>query len=231
MNEFVQEDALRYVEGLPNTSMDLCLTDPPYAVSRKTGFSNGDPTGKDTDRFRVDYEFGKWDEVDLPYFSKVFTEVYRLLRKGGTCIVFYDLWKIQELKELLEEVGFVQFRFLEWVKTNPVPINSKRNYLTNAREVAISCVKGGKPTFNSSYDNGIYSYPIYQGKDRFHTTQKSLPLFEELLIKHSNKGDNVLDMFCGSATTLKACSNTKRHGFGCEVDEGYFKLASERIQE
>lgn len=167
--------------------------------------------------------------MDLNYFHKLFSEVYNKLRKGGTCIVFYDLWKIQELKEVLESVGFKQFRFIEWVKTNPVPINSKINYLTNSKEVAIVCVKGGKPTFHSEYDKGIYEFPIYQGKDRFHTTQKPIKLMEDLILKHSNEGDKVLDMFCGSATTLVACKNTNRLGFGCEKDNNYYELAKERL--
>lgn len=227
---FEQKDALDFVKDLQDNSIDLCLTDPPYAVSRSTNFSSGDETGKDTDRFRISYEFGEWDTVDLEYFSKLFSTVYRKLRKGGSCIVFYDIWKIQELKTILEVSGFKQFRFIEWIKTNPVPINSKRNYLSNSREVAISCVKGGKPTFNSEYDKGVYEFPIYQGKDRFHTTQKPIKLMEELILKHSNEGDSVLDMFCGSATTLIACNNTKRRGFGCEKDASYFKMAERRLK-
>ena len=72
-----------------------------------------------------------------------------------------------------------------------MPVNQNATYLSNAREMAISCVKGGKATFNSKYDKGIYEYPIYSGKDRFHPTQKSLPLFEELIKKHSNPNDIV----------------------------------------
>lgn len=227
---FEQKDALEFVEQLQDNSIDLCLTDPPYAVSRHTNFSSGDATGRDTDRFRISYEFGEWDTVDLCYFRSLFLSVYKKLRKGGSCIVFYDIWKIQELRDILEESGFKQFRFIEWIKTNPVPINSKRNYLSNSREVAITCVKGGKPTFNSEYDKGIYEYPIYQGKDRFHTTQKPVKLMEELILKHSNEGDSILDMFCGSATTLVACNNTKRVGFGCEKDETYFKKAERRLK-
>lgn len=228
---FKQEDALSFVSKLERSSIDLCLTDPPYAISKKTGFASGTETGKDTDRFRVSYEFGEWDTVDLDYFKELFKEVFSKLKKGGTLIVWYDLWKIQELKELLEGIGFKQFRFIEWIKTNPVPLNSKRNYLTNSREVAITCVKSGKPTFNSSYDNGVYKYPIYQGKDRFHTTQKSLPLFEDLILKHSNKGDIVLDMFSGSGTTLIAANKTGRKGVGCEISEEYYNKTKERIDE
>jgi len=95
-------------------------------------------------------------------------------------------------------------------------------------------VKGAKPTFNSSYDKGIYDkgvyeYPIYGGKDRFHPTQKSLPLFEDLIIKHSNEGDIVLDCFLGSGTTAAAALNTNRKFIGCELEKDYFEKSLERI--
>ena len=228
-DNFVNQDALDYLKGVDSGSVDLILTDPPYAISRSTGFASGEVKGKDTDRFRVSYDFGEWDVVDLDYFRKVFSETFRSLRKGGTLIVFYDLWKMQELKELLEEVGFKMFRMIEWVKTNPVPINSKSLYLSNAKEYAIVCVKGGKPTFNSEYHRGVFEYPIYQGKDRWHTTQKSLPLFEELIKLHTNEGDLVLDMFSGSATTQVAARNMKRRFAGCEKDHNFFIKAKERI--
>jgi site-specific DNA-methyltransferase (adenine-specific) len=129
----------------------------------------------------------------------------------------------------MKTAKFKQLRFLEWVKTNPVPINSKLNYLTNSREIALSGVKRSKPTFNSKYDNGIYKYPIYHGKDRFHPTQKSLPLFEELVQKHSSEGALVLDCFAGSATTALAARNTGRNFIGCEMNEEYYNKSKERL--
>lgn len=196
-NNFENEDALVYLKSLPSKCVDLVLTDPPYAISRATGFASGEETGRDTDRFRVSYEFGEWDNVDLEYFEQVFTEAYRVMAQGATMIVFYDQWKLQELKEMLERIGFKMFRMIEWVKTNPVPINSKSIYLSNSKEYAVVCVKGSKPTFNSSHHKGIFDYPIYHAKDRWHTTQKSLPLFEELVKLHTNEKDVVMDMFAG----------------------------------
>ena len=76
-------------------------------------------------------------------------------------------------------------------------------------------VKGGKPTFNSSYDKGIYQYPMASGKNRFHPTQKSQHLFEDLIKKHSNECDLVMDTFLGGGTTYMAC---KKYRFiGCEI--------------
>ena len=123
---------------------------------------------------------------------------------------------------------FSKHRLIEWIKTNPVPINQYATYLSNAREIAISCVKGGKATFNSKYDNGIYEYPIYRGKDRFHPTQKSLPLFEELIKKHTNEGDVVVDPYVGSGTTAVAAIKTNRIYMCCEPSDEYFQKGYDR---
>jgi len=124
----------------------------------------------------------------------------------------------------MEDAGFVQIRFIEWIKTNPQPLNSSRNYLTNSREIALTGVKKSKPTFNSKYDNGIYEFPIQGGKNKFHPTQKNLDLFKELIEKHSNENDIVLDTFLGSGTTAIAAKDTNRKFIGSEIDttEGYY---------
>lgn len=219
------EDCFRFLETVPSSSIDLVLIDPPYEVSRDTNFKSGKVKNKDVDRFRISMDFGEWD-FGFKNLNKVIEEAYRVLKDKGTLICFYDLWKITTLKKYFDDANFKQLRFIEWVKTNPVPINSKTNYLTNAREVALVGVKKRTPTFNSEYDNGIYKYPICHDKGRFHPTQKPLALIEELLIKHSNEGDTVLDCFSGSGTTAVASFNQNRHFVGCELSKCYFKSQS-----
>ena len=174
-------------------------------------------------KYSVQTEYGDWDtSFTMDKLDEFIGEYYKKLKKGGTMIIFFDIWKITPLKELMEKHKFKQIRFIEWIKTNPQPLNSKRNYLTNCREIALLGVKGGKPTFNSEYDNAIYQFPLQGGKNRFHPTQKSLPLFEELIKKHSNEGDIILDTFLGSGTTAIACKNTNRRFKGCEVSKEYY---------
>lgn len=220
--------ALSLLKNIKDNSIDLVLIDPPYEISKETNFINTKIKGDDTDRFRIDTVFGDWDK-DFIGLEDIIRETYRVLRSGGYFICFYDIWKITDLKNIMERSKYKQIRFIEWVKTNPVPINSKINYLTNSREIALTGVKVSKSTFNSSYDNGIYNYPIYSGKDRIHPTQKSLKLFIELIEKHSNKGDYVLDCFSGSATTAVAALKTGRNFIGCEIDKDYYNISVERI--
>ena len=294
------EEGLRFLETIPDNSVDLILTDPPYITSRDSGmdkwvkhvakqdsknsenvmseeqwqnyktqeewdvwFDNskieegkrakklekmkisflkyGSIYGK---KYAVKTDYGSWDsEFTLEKLQLFINHFYRVLRPGGTCIIFFDIWKITNLKDMLEAkrynektekfttTMFKQIRFIEWIKNNPQPINSKVNYLTNCREIALLGVKKSKPTFNSKYDKGIYEYNIASGKDRFHPTQKSLPLFQELIEKHSNEGDLVLDCFAGSATTAIAAMNTGRNFVGCELDEEYYQKSIKRIEE
>lgn len=182
-------------------------------------------------KFCVKTDYGEWDsKFTLETLDTFISEFYQKLRKGGTLIIFFDLWKITQLKEIMEKYKFKQIRFIEWIKTNPQPRNSRVNYLTNSREIALLGVKGGKPTFNSKYDNGIYRYPLQGGKNRFHPTQKSLKLFEELIQKHSNEGDVILDTFLGGGTTAIACKNTNRNFKGCEISKEYLDKVMKLIE-
>lgn len=230
MFKYTNEDCFTLLPNIPNESVDLILIDPPYEISRPTNFQSGEKTGRDVDRFRISMDFGEWDK-NFTGLNTVIKEGYRILKKGGTCICFYDLWKIETLKNIYENNKYKQIRFIEWLKTNPVPINSKINYLSNAREVAVSAIKVSKPTFNSSYDNAIYQFPICRDKGRFHPTQKPLDLMKELILKNSNENDVVLDCFAGSCTTGVAAYQLNRNFIGCEIDSDYYNQSLERLQD
>lgn len=199
----------------------------------------GDDKGKDKymkygtiygKKYCVQTNYGEWDsEFTIEKLEQFISEYYNKLKKGGTLIIFFDLWKISYLKDIMEKYKFKQIRLIEWIKTNPQPLNSKLNYLTNCREIALIGVKGSKPTFHSSYDNGIYMYPLQGGKNRFHPTQKSLVLFQELIKKHSNENDTVLDTFLGGGTTAFACKNTNRKFKGCEISKEYCDKINELL--
>lgn len=234
MIKLYNDDCLNKMKDIPNNSVDLILTDAPYIISKPSNFHNGGAWNDSEDirkrKTPPKTEFGEWDEESLD-LETLMKEFYRVLKKHGTMIMFYDMWKIQELKEIAEKYKFKQPRLNIWQKTNPIPLNSKLNYLSNAREHFVSFVKVSKPTFNSEYDNGFYEYPICGGKERtIHPTQKPLVFMEDLVKKHSNEGDLVLDMFMGSGTTGVACKNTNRKFIGIELDKEYFEIAKGRIE-
>lgn len=226
-------DGMRFLSLIGSSSVDLVLTDPPYQISRDSGMQSALETQSGLEKFRIQTKFGKWDEdFDIEQLKGYFSEFKRILRPGGTIICFYDIWKVTPLADLIKSEGLKQIRLIEWIKTNPVPINSKTNYLTNSREIAVTCIKGSKPTFNSQYDNGIYHYPIYQGQrgERCHPTQKSLPLFQELIKKHSSPGDTVVDPFLGSGTSALAAMLEDRGFLGSEISVEYFENCKKRFE-
>lgn len=234
-------DGLQMLANIKNNSANLVLTDPPYIISRQSGMNkifNGEPqteyaNKKYKNKYAIQTDYGKWDkEFIIEDLNKFVAEYYRILKIGGSCIIFFDLWKIETLSNLLTKHGFSKLRLIEWIKTNPVPINSKATYLSNAREIAISCVKKSNQTFHSKYDNGIYQFPIYKGKknvDRIHPTQKSLELFEAIIKKHTNENDVVVDTFGGSGTTLIACNRTNRKCYLAENDPVYIPKIINRL--
>lgn len=262
--EIQNTNGMDYLSTIPNKSIDLILTDPPYIISKDTGMNKHYNVVKQNEENNINFvktkdewdiykeenniltndkmenylkygsiygkkycvktDYGEWDkEFTLESLELFIQEYYNKLKNGGTLIIFFDIWKITQLKEIMEKYKFKQIRFIEWIKTNPQPLNSKVNYLTNCREIALIGIKGSKPTFNSKYDNGIYRFPLQGGRNRFHPTQKSLPLFEELINKHSNKDDTILDTFLGGGTTAIACKNTERNFKGCEIETEYYE--------
>ena len=139
----INGDCFEELEKLDSGSVDLIIIDPPYNISRNSNFkSYSEGTSKElvTKYGGISIDFGDWDKQDLNW-NELFSEYYRILKKSGTIIVFYDIWKSNEIKESAELNKFKQPRVGMWMKTNPVPINSKLNYLSNATEFFFTFVK------------------------------------------------------------------------------------------
>lgn len=82
-SDIKKSDWKKFMSTVSSDSVDLILTNPPYAISRETGFSK---VKNGVDRFAVSMDFGEWDhqEIDLKAFCD---ESYRVMRRGGTIIV------------------------------------------------------------------------------------------------------------------------------------------------
>ncbi len=67
-------------------------------------------------------DYGEWDkEFSVNQLDLFIQQFYQKLRKGGTLIIWFDLWKLSYLKEMMQKYKFKQIRFIEWIKTNPSP--------------------------------------------------------------------------------------------------------------
>jgi site-specific DNA-methyltransferase (adenine-specific) len=224
VNKSYHGDCLDILKTIPDNYINFVLTDPPYNIARANNFNTMGRRGID---------FGEWDKgFDLFSYIK---EVPRILSKNGSIVIFNDWKNVGDIARFCEGVGLEIKDMLRWEKSNPMPRNRDRRYITDY-EVAVWCVnKGAKWTFNRQDEK--YQRPLFKGsltpqsERTEHTTQKPLYLMEELIKIHSNEGDIVLDMFAGSGTTGEACFRLGRKYIMIEKDDNYFKIIKEREEK
>lgn len=106
----------------------------------------------------------------------------------------------------------------------------KKEY-AELKEIHKKCFQKDISIFNlwegNKYKSNILKYK--KDYDGYHPTQKPVLLLEDLIKTFSNEGDLVCDLTMGSGSTGVACRNTNRSFIGIEKDEGYFKIAEQRI--
>ena len=218
--ELHKGNCLEVMKSIPDGSVDLILTDPPYNIARKNNFHTMGRAGID---------FGEWDKnADLFSYIK---ECSRVLTKNGSFVVFNDWKNLGDISRFAESLDFDTKDMLRLEKTNPMPRNRDRRYVTDYECAIWFTKKKAKWCFNrqdTSYQRPKFVCSVDKG---LHPTQKSLKLMQDLVMIHSNEGDVILDCFMGSGTTGVAAKNLNRDFIGIEMDEGYFKVAQERIEK
>ena len=223
MNENVklyQGDCLKIMDKLiaDGIKVDAVITDPPYNIAKDNNFHTMGRSGID---------FGEWDK-NFDLFSYI-DKVYKILDKNGSFVVFNDWKNLGDISRYAESLGFVTKDMIRLEKTNPMPRNRDRRYITDFECAIWFTMPKAKWVFNRQSDT--YERPKYVGsiEKGLHPTQKNLGLMEWLLKIHGNENDLILDPFMGSGTTGVACINTNRKFIGIELDENYFDIAKERL--
>ena len=215
-------DCLEVMDKLiaEGVKVDAVITDPPYNIAKDNNFHTMGRSGID---------FGEWDK-DFDLFSYI-NKVYKILDKNGSFVVFNDWKNLGDISRYAESLGFVTKDMIRLEKTNPMPRNRDRRYITDFECAIWFTMPKAKWVFNRQSDT--YERPKYVGsiEKGLHPTQKNLGLMEWLLKIHSNENDLILDPFMGSGTTAIASINTNRKFIGIELDENYFKIADERIHK
>ena len=218
-------DSFEYIkDNIPNGTVDLILTDIPYIIS----MSNRITTMPDREG-RNGLDFGEWDKS---FEVSRLIEFAPKLAKNGSFVLFHGFNQLGKLIEVFSDV-FTLKDYIIWEKSNPMPRNADRRYVVNI-EIATWWVKGNDWVFNrqsNTYDTCVLRYPSESGGafTRFHPTQKNVDLMSELVRRHSNEGDTVLDPFMGSGSTGVACMLNNRNFIGIEAEKKYYDISEQRI--
>ena len=216
---------LELLKTLENESIDALITDPPYNIARDNNF---------TSMGRAGIDFGDWDKgFNLISWLPIAIEK---LKKGGNIIIFTSWKNTTPIIKELEKINCEAKDMIRVEKSNPMPRNRDRRFVTDY-EIAIWAVKkGAKWTFNRQLET--YERPLIKTKvtpksekiEKGHPTQKNIETMEWLIERLTNEGDIVLDPFMGSGTTGVACQNLNRDFIGCELSDEYFEMAQKRLQ-
>ena len=157
------------------------------------------------------------------------------MKDGGWLVAFNAFNNATIIYEGAVKNGFIYKDTLIWEKTNPMPRNRDRRFISNI-EMIQTYVKKGTWTFNrqnESYERSVLRYPSESGGAfiRYHPTQKNLKMIEYIIKIFSNENETVLDFTIGSGTTAIACINTNRNFIGIEKEEKYYDIANNRIKD
>lgn len=225
MINLLKGDCLELLKTLENESVDALITDPPYNIARDNNFKSMGRAGID---------FGEWDKgFNLISWLPIAIEK---LKKGGNIIIFTSWKNTTPIIKELEKNNCEAKDMIRVEKSNPMPRNRDRRFVTDY-EIAIWAVKkGAKWTFNRQLET--YERPLIKTKvtpksekiEKGHPTQKNIETMEWLIERLTNEGDIVLDPFMGSGTTGVACQKLDRDFIGCELSDEYFEMAQKRLQ-
>ena len=230
MINLMNGDCLELMKTIPDGSVDMILTDPPYGTTAC-----------------------KWDSVID--FDLMWLQLKRIIKPNGAIVLFGS----EPFSSALRMSNIKQYKYdMYWRKSKPTNhINAKRMPMRFIETISVFYDK--QPTFNleeketpifttSTTNNTVFGKSIngytrkvthdskfdvleYKGDvNKLHPTQKPVALLEYLIKTYTQEGETVLDFTCGSGSTLVAAKNTNRHAIGIELDETYFNIAQERMK-
>lgn len=220
--QLYQGDCIEVMKNIKDGSVDLVVTDPPYEIA-----TTGAGMYKQADKQYVKELNGMKDG----FSEEVLDELCRVMKKIN--IYFFCSQKqIIPLLDYFVKKKKCNWNILSWHKTNPIPACGNK-YLTDTEFILFFREKGVKVYGSFDTKRTWYATPLNQSdkKKYGHPTVKPLSILENLVVNSSQEGEVVLDCFMGSGSTGVACLNTNRNFIGIELDEGYFKIAQNRIEE
>lgn len=217
-------DCLDIMKTLPDNSVDLVVTDPPYVIATTGG-------GLATNGKVKQWAEHHLDSMRDGFSTLVLDELCRVMKKIN-CYFFCSQKQILPLLKYFVDGKKCNWNILSWHKSNPVPACGNK-YLTDTEFILFFREKGVRimgefatkrtyyVTLSNKRDKKLYGHP----------TVKPIEIVKNLVINSSKDGDTILDPFMGSGTTGVAVKEVggKRNFIGIELDKKYYEIAKKRI--
>ena len=224
--KLINGDCLNTLKNIPNESIDLIVTDPPYpTTSRGNAGNSGGMFQKDINKKGKVFTY---NNINCKEYAP---EFYRLLKDGSHCYVMTNHINLIDMLNTFTDVGFHFIKSLIWNKGNKI----MGQYYMSQYEYILFFRKGKGKKINNCGTSDILSISNKKTKDKdgknIHDTEKPIELMEVLVNNSSQENELVLDPFMGVGSTGIACIKNNRNFIGMELDEKYFDIAKNRIEE
>lgn len=211
-------DSVRELARVPDQSVDLVLTDPPYGQDYSTGRQKH--TVRRTTRIPNDA-----GELDL---DRLMAELDRVTKPESHCYIFTS-WKTVDLWKRPFERFFVLKNILIWSKDNHTAGDLAWSY-AQSYEMILFGMKGRNKLSGRRDRDSVY-LPKVKSRAQEHLLQKPAGLITYLIHKSSRPGDVVLDPFAGSGTTGACCIETGRSSIQFEMDRRHRSVLLRRMKD
>lgn len=200
------------IKEVPDKSVDMVLTDPPYGMDFQSS------------RRKVKHEKIQGDDGDLSWVSGWVAELNRVVKPDAHIYIFCSFHNIDIFKQQLQE-KFTVKNILIWEKNNHGSGDLLGDYAPQY-EMIIFCSNGTRK-LNGSRDSNILKAKKTGNEN--HPTEKPVSLLSYLIEKSTEKGGVVLDTFAGSFSTAQACVKTGRNYIAFEIEEKHCKKAQQLL--
>lgn len=222
-------DSRQNIKKIPDKSVDLILTDPPYNISpHSTG--NIPLPG----RSAMNNDIADWDKIVFKP-EEWSDEFIRILKPTGNLFIFTTYNQLGKWYDSLDH-RFDTSQFMIWHKTNPAPKIFKAGFLNSCE--MIFCCWNKKHTWNFISQKEMHNFfesPICMSPERLkcpkHPAQKPVALLKKIITIASNEGDIIFDPFMGVGSTGVAALQLKRRFIGFEISPEYYQASTVRLEQ
>lgn len=219
-------DALQLIKEIPDNSIDLIVTDPPFAIDFKAKRNNYHRKGERVLEGYCEIPKDKYYEFSCNWLK----EGYRILKDTGSLYLFSGWTNLKDILNALEKTKFIIINHIIW--KYQFGVYTKRKFVTSHYHILFACKNKKKYKFNKieHYPEDVWIINREYWTNKIKTpTKLPIELVKKILLFSSDKGDVVFDPFIGSGTVAVAAKILGRHFLGFEIVKEYYEFAKKRI--